>query len=97
MAYRVIQEGLTNAHKHGAEHRAHVLITIGADTVTVVVTNPSLPREQHPSDGNDSARGHGLLGVRERVAAARGTVSAGPASGGWQVTATLPLAPGENS
>ena len=94
VAYRVIQEGLTNAHKHGAQHRAHVLIDVDEDSARIVVTNPV----SHPSteDGGDRPEeprfgGHGLLGLRERVASVRGTVETGPVPGGYRVTATLPL------
>ena len=40
VAYRVIQEALTNAHKHGADSRAHILIRVDAETLDIVVTNP---------------------------------------------------------
>jgi signal transduction histidine kinase len=67
VAYRVVQEGLTNAHKHGAEHRAHVLIEVDDRRVLVVVTNPvsGRPAEDRPELPSS---GHGLVGLRERVA-----------------------------
>ena len=40
VAYRVIQEALTNAHKHGSEHRAHLLVEVTTDAARIVVTNP---------------------------------------------------------
>lgn len=93
VAYRVIQEGLTNAHKHGAESRAHVLIRVDDDTLDIVVTNPTLPAEAR--DGReasgDGGSGLGLIGLRERVAAARGVVDTGPTPGGWRVAAHLPI------
>ncbi|MBH0008696.1 histidine kinase [Salinibacterium sp. SWN1162] len=52
VAYRLIQEALTNAHKYGAESRAHVLVDVGESTVNVVVTNPSrlgTASDNHPS------------------------------------------------
>lgn len=91
VAYRVVQEALTNAHKHGAQQRAHVLIEVGPEQLAVIVTNPAddrsgeLPRER-------SLGGHGLLGLRERVAAVRGTIDAGLTAGGYRLAATLPLA-----
>ena len=92
VAYRVIQEGLTNAHKHGAEHRAHVLITVDDEQATVVVTNPIDPATPTARDADADARGgHGLVGLRERVASVRGTVSTGPTPGGFRTAATLPL------
>lgn len=87
VAYRVVQEALTNAHKHGADHRAHVLLDIGGDRVGIVVTNP-VPAEAAPAP---RGAGHGLLGLRERVASVRGSVTTGPAPGGYRVAATLPL------
>lgn len=88
VAYRVAQEGLTNAHKHGAATRAHVLVEIGDDAVTVTVTNPT-----HDSPAPDGlvGSGLGLVGLRERVAAVRGSVSAGPVPGGWRLSARMPL------
>lgn len=90
VAYRVIQEGLTNAHKHGAEHRAHVLIEVDDRRVLVVVTNPVPGR---PSDDRPElpSGGHGLIGLRERVASVRGVVETGVAPGGYRLAATLPL------
>lgn len=87
VAYRIIQEALTNAHKHGAEHRAHVLITVADMTLTVVVTNPVRPRTQDVAGGSQL----GLIGLRERVAAIGGQISATPALAGWRLSATLPL------
>lgn len=90
VAYRVVQEALTNAHKHGAEHRAHVLLHVDTNHVVVTVTNPmhaGIRPEPHPTSS-----GLGLIGLRERVASVRGTVTAGPAPAGWRVVATLPLA-----
>ncbi|MFG6444879.1 sensor histidine kinase [Microbacterium sp. P06] len=97
VAYRVIQEGLTNAQKHGAEHRAHVLVDVGETTVTVVVVNPVRTARADAAGDDDRARGHGLLGIRERVASVRGTVEAGMTVGGWRVAATLPLTRKETS
>lgn len=89
VAYRVIQEALTNAHKHGTEHRAHVLVHVGKDAVVVTVSNPM---DTGTARGRDAAgSGLGLVGLRERVASVRGTVSAGPATAGWKVEARLPL------
>ncbi len=89
VAYRVVQEALTNAHKHGIENRAHVLVSVDESAVTVTVTNPmDLARGAGDSTAGS---GLGLVGLRERVASVRGTVHAGPAPGGWKVEATLPL------
>lgn len=85
-AFRVIQEALTNAHKHGAEGRAHVLLTAD-EALRIVVTNPVGADAADPGAGS----GLGLVGMRERVAAVRGTVEAGLVPGGWRVSAALPL------
>ncbi|MFV2086243.1 sensor histidine kinase [Micromonospora sp. LOL_021] len=92
VAYRVVQEGLTNAHKHGAEHRAHVLIEVDADRIRVVVTNPVSGRssDDRPEVPVPSS-GHGLVGLRERVASVRGVVETGLSPGGYRLAATLPL------
>jgi signal transduction histidine kinase len=95
VAYRVIQEGLTNAHKHGAERRAHVLIAVGDQRVEVVVSNPVPVAADHPADPDTGAGGRGLLGLRERVASVRGSVETGLTPGGFRLAATLPL-PGED-
>lgn len=89
VAYRVIQEALTNAHKHGAEHRSHVLVHVGADEVTVTVTNPM--NDRPVAEPDQPGAGLGLIGLHERVASVRGTVTAAQAPGGWKVEATLPL------
>ena len=94
VAYRVVQEGLTNAGKHGAGDRAHVLVAVAEDEVSVVVTNPVPPsRPDVDGDaGSDGVRGgHGLLGLRERVASVRGVVETGPTPGGFRLAAVLPL------
>lgn len=90
VAYRVVQEALTNAHKHGADHRAHVLITVADDQATIVVTNP-VPSSTAPRPADSGGNGHGLLGLRERVASVRGTVTPGLAPGGYRVAVSLPL------
>ncbi|WP_326550518.1 sensor histidine kinase [Micromonospora sp. NBC_01813] len=96
VAYRVIQEGLTNAHKHGAEHRAHILIEVDDQHVLVVVTNPVLmtPSDSRPDPARGAREGHGghgLVGLRERVASVRGVVETGLSPGGYRIAATLPL------
>ncbi|WP_419703393.1 sensor histidine kinase [Promicromonospora sp. NFX87] len=90
VAYRVIQEGLTNAHKHGSDHRAHVLIEVQDQHARIVVANPVVPA---PHDLPDAERlgGHGLTGLRERVGSIRGTVETGQTPGGFRLAATLPL------
>lgn len=95
VAYRVLQEALTNAHKHGVEHRAHVLLAVADEEVTITVTNPMSALAGPAGPDEESARlssGLGLVGLRERVASVRGSIEAAPAPAGWRVSARLPLA-----
>ena len=83
-AYRIVQEALTNVLKHaGAAARASVAITYGPEGLEVAVTNVG----RAP---NGTTGGHGLVGIRERVSVAGGTVETGPADGGYVVRARLP-------
>lgn len=92
-AYRIAQEALTNVVRHArAARRVTVEVTADAGSLGIRVTD----------DGNPADRagppGHGLLGMRERAAAAGGTLEAGPLpGGGWQVRASLPLAAGHGT
>ena len=89
VAYRVVQEGLTNAVKHGTTRRAHVLMRRDGDVLEVVVTNP-LDRMPEPAEAPPTS-GFGLIGLRERVDAVRGELDAGLAPGGFRLAARLPL------
>ena len=85
--YRVVQEALTNVHKHarGAATVVRSLATI-ARTCPGRVTNRRAGGGRHPAAGS----GAGLIGLRERVALVGGTLTAGPtADGGWQVDAVV--------
>lgn len=88
VAHRVIREGLTNAHKHGSGHRAHVLLEYGAEALEITVTNPIEIAADAPAD---ASTGLGLVGIRERVASVRGTVDAGPAGSVFRLAARLPF------
>ncbi|MBF9132310.1 sensor histidine kinase [Plantactinospora sp. S1510] len=86
-SYRVIQESLTNTVKHAEARRATVRLDITADSVGVVVTDDGV------GPGPDAVPGHGINGMRERVAALGGTFRAGAAEGGgYAVHATIPVA-----
>jgi signal transduction histidine kinase len=83
--YRIAQEALTNVVRHAAPTRCAVTVAVSEDDVRVDVVNEG-PRVL------PGAGGHGLIGMRERVAMYGGTFTAGPrAEGGWQVSAVLPL------
>ena len=99
-AYRVIQESLTNARKHGGPTvTAAVTLRFCEDQLMIKVTDDGRRRRAHAGAagpvlvgaGNGDGPGHGLIGMRERVEVYGGTVGAGPFPGGWRVTATLPL------
>ncbi len=86
-AYRLVQEGLTNALKHSRARRAEVLVRYGTDAVELVVTDDGR------GNGSASQGGHGLLGMRERVSVYGGELEAGPRpGGGYELRARLPLA-----
>lgn len=63
VAYRIIQEALTNAQKHGVDHSALLLLEWSADHLEITVTNSLAMARRRPV----SPGGHGLLGVAERV------------------------------
>ncbi|MFJ9250523.1 sensor histidine kinase [Streptomyces sp. NPDC101776] len=87
-AYRIIQEALTNTHKHASAAHAEVALDYGATTLHVTVTDDGPP---HAAKGPGT--GHGLIGMHERATAVGGTVTAGPRpEGGFRVVAELPLA-----
>lgn len=90
--YRVVQESLTNVMKHaGPAATAVVLLTTTPDLLRVEITDDG--RGAANSLGADSgATGNGLAGMRERLALVRGTLAAGPRTGGgFRVVAEIPL------
>lgn len=90
-AYRLVQEALTNAHKHaGPGARAEVSLLRGADSLQLTVLDDGAG----PPPGGTGGGGHGLVGMRERAAVLGGRCEAGPRDGGvpgFRVRATLPL------
>ena len=94
-AYRIVQESLTNARKHGGP-TVTAAVTLGFcdDRLVIKVTDDGRARPGAEPGADPDGRGHGLIGMRERVEVYGGTVTAGPRpGGGWRVTATLPLPP----
>ena len=84
--YRLVQEGLTNTLKHAQAHRAEVLVRYGNGEVLLVVAD-----DGNGKGGGDGG-GHGLVGLRERIAVVGGELNAGPlAGGGYEVRARLPM------
>ncbi len=85
-AYRIVQEGLTNALKHARASQADVTIRYGSDELSVEVRDNGSGAT--PGDGH----GHGLVGIRERVKIYGGQMTADTASeGGFVLSTRLPL------
>ena len=88
-AYRIIQEALTNAIKHGGPN-AHVTVAYSEDAVSLEVTSDA--SLDHDRGQHVVAAGHGIIGMRERVALFGGDFSADPRpGGGFRVAARLPF------
>ncbi len=88
--YRLVQEGITNVSKHrGAGARVAVSIEWEPEKVTIAVEDDGIGVLMGPAS---SSGGHGLAGLRERIAIAGGDFSAGPTeTGGFRVAARLPV------
>jgi signal transduction histidine kinase len=85
-AYRLVQEGLTNAIKHARASKADVVVRYGNGGVEVTVTDDG------PGGGDGGGGGHGLVGMRERVTVYGGELEAGPRpEGGYSLRARLPV------
>ncbi|WSQ08519.1 sensor histidine kinase [Streptomyces sp. NBC_01231] len=87
-AYRIVQEALTNVQKHaGTQAKAEVsVVRVGPDIEITVLDDGT------GVDDPQAGGGHGLLGMRERVTALRGTLTTGPRyGGGFRVHAILPV------
>ena len=87
-AYRLVQEGLTNALKHSRATHAEVHVRYADGSVELVV------RDNGSGNGKGDGGGHGLVGMRERVSVIGGELAAGPRqNGGYELRARLPVAP----
>jgi signal transduction histidine kinase len=85
-AYRIVQEGLTNALKHAKGARAEVTVCYDETSVRLEVADDG------PGVNGADGMGHGLVGMRERVALYGGTIEAGPRDGGgFVLRARLPV------
>ncbi|MFC0505173.1 sensor histidine kinase [Micromonospora costi] len=91
--YRVVQEALTNVHKHAPGARTRVRIQQSRQSLRVTISNGRgrpATRASLPAGG-----GHGLLGLGERVRLIGGTLTSGPTrDGAFEVVADMPVAPG---
>jgi signal transduction histidine kinase len=83
-AYRILQEALRNAARHGAG-AAKVELTFGDAAVELTITNP-VPANGVPRSGG----GHGLTGMQERATLVGGTLDATRANGAFRVQARIP-------
>ena len=100
-AFRIIQEALTNSIRHAGPAAAAVAVSYGDDCLLVEVTDDGGGTTMRSGKNGDvtgadgkplaGEGGHGLRGIRERAAAAGGTVEIGPAqAGGFRVAARFP-------
>ncbi len=84
-AYRIVQEALTNALKHAGPARARVSVRFGVDALELEIADTG-------AGAANGAGGHGLVGMRERVAVFGGELESGPQpDGGFTINARLPL------
>ncbi|MFF4400843.1 sensor histidine kinase [Streptomyces sp. NPDC001480] len=92
-AYRVVQEALTNVHKHAAGAKTYVRLAHRVSEIAMQVENEPPPEVgSEPAVGLPSG-GNGLVGMRERVAALGGVFVSGPTdAGGFRVSAVIPAA-----
>ncbi|GAB3173573.1 hypothetical protein GCM10027059_44840 [Myceligenerans halotolerans] len=92
-AYRVVQEALSNALRHAPGSSVAVAFSYDGHDLTLRITNSAPERAAEPAPG---AR-LGLAGIRERVGALRGTVTAGARSdGGFELAAVIPVVEDED-
>jgi signal transduction histidine kinase len=84
-AYRILQEALTNAARHGSG-RAEVGITFGSSELEITVSNPV------PPGSVAAGGGHGVVGMRERAALLGGNLQSNAADGVFRIDARLPYA-----
>jgi signal transduction histidine kinase len=83
--YRIVQESITNALRHGGPVPVFVSLTVERDLLTIEAANAS------GSDGRGAGRGRGLAGMRERVVLLGGAMSVGPHDGRWRLQVRLPV------
>jgi signal transduction histidine kinase len=87
-AYRVVQEALTNVHKHAGNAATRVELRYLPDAVRVTVQNEA---PAGPSPARLPSGGHGLAGLGERIGVLGGALDTGPVpDAGFRVTATIP-------
>lgn len=99
--YRVVQESLGNAARHAPGAAASVTLTgdgqssVVSPRIRLIVRNVAPPADVAAASPVADASGHGIRGMRERVGALGGSLTAGPThDGGFQVVALVPVIPG---
>ncbi|NDL56104.1 sensor histidine kinase [Phytoactinopolyspora mesophila] len=93
--FRIVQEALTNTLKHAGPSKAEVQLSRTADALLVRVRDDG---RGMAAGLEDRRRGHGLLGMRERVTLYGGTLAVGPRpEGGYEVRARIPFDPSEHA
>ncbi|KKZ74433.1 sensor histidine kinase [Streptomyces showdoensis] len=91
-AYRVVQEALTNVHKHAAG--AEVVVRLAHREAEVAMQVENGPSDAAAADAHLPSGGNGLVGMRERVSGLGGVFVSGPTdAGGFRVSAVLPVLP----
>jgi signal transduction histidine kinase len=92
-AYRVVQEALTNVHKHAAGAKTYVRLAHRSAEIAMQVENEPPPEPGSARAAGLPSGGNGLLGMRERVVALGGVFVSGPTdAGGFRVSAVIPAA-----
>lgn len=92
-AFRVVQEALTNVHKHAAGAKTHVRLAHRVTEIAMQVENEPPPEVSSESSARLPSGGNGLVGMKERVAALGGVFVSGPTdAGGFRVSAVIPAA-----
>ncbi|MFD5854823.1 sensor histidine kinase [Streptomyces chartreusis] len=92
-AYRVVQEALTNVHKHAAGAKTQVRLAHRMSEIAMQVENGPPPEPASASAARLPSGGNGLVGMKERVVALGGVFVSGPTdAGGFRVSAVIPAA-----
>ncbi|MEU3659456.1 histidine kinase [Streptomyces sp. NPDC032940] len=90
-AFRVVQEALTNVHKHAAGAKTYVRLAHRASEIAMQVENEAPPEVSSASSARLPSGGNGLVGMKERVSALGGVFVSGPTdAGGFRVSAVIP-------
>ncbi|MEU8729663.1 MULTISPECIES: sensor histidine kinase [Streptomyces] len=90
-AFRVVQEALTNVHKHAAGAKTYVRLAHRVSEIAMQVENDPPPEASAASSARLPSGGNGLVGMKERVAALGGVFVSGPTdAGGFRVSAVIP-------